>query len=144
MKEKSTAPAPTEPTAAEDGTFQQWAEFILDPTQRKFALLGWNEAKRRCLDDVGAQAKIDAEHYAALRTRVEALQAVVEAAKVLAQCQTTFQSYPTGWTCLDMQRNAEERPDGYMPAYRKRLVSGSELCDHCRLRAALARLEGAV
>lgn len=55
-------------------------------------------------------------------------------------CQTIYQGYPVGFTCLDKQADASKRPAHYMPDYRARLVAGEELCEHCRARALLESL----
>lgn len=72
---------------------------------------------------------------------VDKLVAVIRANQ-LDECDTIHGGYPTGYTCLDVQRTAREHPKGYAPAFREAILSGAHLCDRCQVRVAITELKG--
>lgn len=71
------------------------------------------------------------------RRDVQYLLRVVNEAARQAVCRVNFQGKPVSWTCLDTLAEAAKLTSNYMPEYRAEILTGSELCPACKLRAAL-------
>jgi hypothetical protein len=48
-----------------------------------------------------------------------------------------FSGYPKGFTCLDKIEHARTHPEKYTKPYRKQILAGDGVCEHCRLQQAL-------
>jgi hypothetical protein len=79
-----------------------------------------------------------------IRNGVEALLRIADLVKStgLSNCQIVHGGYPTGFTCLDVQRSAMDSPNGYGPEYGEALRAGKHLCSGCRIRQVLDVLKG--